>query len=254
MKIIKVDTTSSTNALAASMASEGTPLPFAVMCREQTAGRGQRGNTWEAASGKNITLSIAYQPSYVVPADQFVISQAVAVSIVETLRHYLPAYSKRIAIKWPNDIYVDSLKICGILIENTLTGTNINRTIIGIGLNVNQTEFLSSAPNPISMRQLTGMEYDPDEIASFMCSTIERFLENLTAPSRRPHLRGLYFSMLWNSSGYHPYIDAASSQRFTARISDIAASGHITLTEPDGRQRVYAFKEVQAVIEPTPGQ
>ena len=249
MKIIKVDTTSSTNALAATMVTEGEEMPFAVMCREQTAGRGQRGNTWESEPGQNITLSIAYKPKSVSATDQFVISQAVAVAIVETLRHFLPDYTNRIAIKWPNDIYVDSLKICGILIENSLTGSEINRTIIGIGLNVNQTEFLSPAPNPVSMRMLTGRIFDIDEITQYLCSVLGRFAANLVSPPRRPRLRGRYFSMLWHSTGYHPYIDVASGQRFLGRISNIASSGLITLTEPSGNQHTYAFKEVQAVSE-----
>lgn len=249
MKIFKVSSTPSTNILAATMAADGTPLPFAVLCQSQTAGRGQRGNSWESAPGMNITASIVLSPKEVKPADQFVISQAIAVAIVETLRHYMPEYSQRIAIKWPNDIYVDSNKICGILIENTLTGNHINRTIIGVGINVNQTEFISPAPNPISMRQLTGKSFDIDEIVTRLCAVTEHFTDTLLIPQHYPSLRERYFSMLWRLSGHHPYIDTASGERFNACISDIAPSGHITLTEPSGHQRTYAFKEVQSVIE-----
>ncbi|MDE5927427.1 MAG: biotin--[acetyl-CoA-carboxylase] ligase, partial [Duncaniella sp.] len=149
MFIIK-DTLPSTSSYLAGIAADA-PHGTVVMAREQTAGRGQRGNSWEAEPGCNITLSLLLRPEGLHPARQFVISQAVSLAIADLVSHFVAA---PVSIKWPNDIYVDDRKICGILIENTITGTSIDRTIVGIGLNVNQTEFRSDAPNPVSMRQL----------------------------------------------------------------------------------------------------
>lgn len=247
MEIVKVESTESTNSLAATLAATHA-LPFAVAAHEQTVGRGQRGNSWESEPGQNLTLSIVWKPLHVVASEQFVISQTVAVAIVEMLRHKMPEFSDKIAIKWPNDIYVGNRKICGVLIENSLTGNEINRSIIGIGLNVNQTEFRSDAPNPVSMKQLTGQTYDIDLAVKFLCDNVERFLNALLSPHRRSRLRGRYFSMLWRSTGFWPYRDAQSGECFEARLSNIASTGHITLTDRQGQQRTYAFKEVAAIV------
>ncbi|MCM1348047.1 MAG: biotin--[acetyl-CoA-carboxylase] ligase [Firmicutes bacterium] len=247
MDIIRVDSTESTNALAWELLKERN-APFAVMAHTQTAGRGQRGNHWESEPGRNVTLSIAWCPGQVAASEQFVISQAVAVAIVETLRHFMPELTPEIAIKWPNDIYVGQRKICGVLIENSLSGCRISRTVIGIGLNVNQRTFLSDAPNPVSMFQLTRKTFDVNEVALQLCNTVEHFFNALLLPHRHSRLRGRYFSMLWRSVGYWPYLDVEADELFEARVSNIAPSGHITLTERSGHQRTFAFKEVQSVF------
>ncbi|MDE6431375.1 MAG: biotin--[acetyl-CoA-carboxylase] ligase, partial [Duncaniella sp.] len=120
-----------------------------VSARRQTAGRGQRGNSWESAPGKNITMSILLRPEGLHPSRQFVISRAVSLAITGVLRRYMPASAVR--VKWPNDIYVDDRKICGILIENVISSASIRQSVVGIGINVNQRRFLSDAPNPVSM-------------------------------------------------------------------------------------------------------
>ena len=118
----------------------------------QTNGRGQMGNTWISNSGENALFSILVCPSALKASDGFVLSQAMALSIKEVL----DAYLEGISIKWPNDIYCGDEKICGILIENSLKGSEIDWSIIGIGLNVNQTSFPEHLPNPTSMRLCTG--------------------------------------------------------------------------------------------------
>lgn len=251
MELTIIEEAASTNSLAANMAAERDGA-FALMARRQTAGRGQRGNTWEAAPGQNVTMSVCCRFDNVAAAEQFVILQSVAVALVETLRRNMPEVaSGRIAVKWPNDIYVDDRKLCGVLIENSLSGTAITRSVIGIGLNVNQTEFVSDAPNPVSMRGVTaGRSYEVDDIARQLCDAIERASAEFLADRRYDELRRRYTSMLWRGEGFHPYVDVATGRRFEARITNIAPSGHITLTERDGRHHVYAFKEVQSVLTP----
>ncbi len=246
MQLITIAETESTNKYITEIANSH-EAPFAVMAVSQTAGHGQRGNKWEAFPGMNITLSMLFRPTEVKPSEQFVLSQAVSVAIVETLRHYLISVSRDITIKWPNDIYVGNRKICGILIENALNGNKIVRSVIGVGLNVNQRIFLSDAPNPVSMIHFTGRKLEIEPLARYLCDVIERFVTVFSVAHRYPRLRGRYFSMLRNASGYHPYKDTATEEVFKARISNIAPSGHITLTDTEGRQRVYAFKEVQAL-------
>lgn len=251
MQIVKLQEVDSTNRYL-SQHSDEFPELSAVIAGSQTAGRGQRGNSWESEPGLNATLSIIVHPAqWVKPSEQFVISQVVAVALVETLRMYMPELTPEIAVKWPNDIYVGDRKICGILIENVIQGGSLVRSIIGIGLNVNQQAFLSDAPNPVSMAMLTGKTYDVELVARSVCDSVERFLRGYCNPPRHARLRSRYFSMLWRSSGYHPYMDAATGQRFDGRISNIASDGRITLTDRYGTPRTYAFKEVRAVLSDT---
>ena len=127
----------------------------------QHAGRGQGANHWESECGKNLTFSILIHPDNVLAHEQYIISMAVAA----TMRKYLSqVLSEEVYIKWPNDIYVGDQKVGGILIENRLAGSHIRDCVIGIGLNVNQKEFKSEAPNPVSMLQLEGKEWDREEV------------------------------------------------------------------------------------------
>ncbi|MDE6488883.1 MAG: biotin--[acetyl-CoA-carboxylase] ligase, partial [Paramuribaculum sp.] len=224
MDLIKVEETESTNSLAVRLLSEYS-APFGVMAYRQTAGRGQRGNSWESAPGANVTMSVVCCPDTVRAADQFIISQAISVSIVDVLCHYLPDHVADIAVKWPNDIYVGDNKICGILIENSLNGNSIVRSVVGVGLNVNQTEFVSDAPNPVSMKQLSGCGFNVDDVAGRIGETFLRVFDSARSSDGSAKLRDRYFSMLWRSDGYYPYVETATGHRFEAMISDIGRSG-----------------------------
>ena len=123
-----------------------------IIAERQTAGKGQRGNSWESEDCRNITFSFVLYPTFVEARRQFVLSQIVSLSIKEELDEW----TEGISIKWPNDIYWNEKKICGILIENDLSGHHIGRSISGIGVNINQETFRSNAPNPVSLKQITG--------------------------------------------------------------------------------------------------
>lgn len=218
------------------------PHALAVMALEQTAGRGQRGNHWEAEPGRNVTLSLVLRP-YELPArEQFVISQAVALGVTDVLRRLMPRRAD-ISIKWPNDIYVGHRKIAGILIENVLTGTGITRCVVGLGLNVNQTEFRSDAPNPVSIQALTGSEHDVEQVARQLVEAMLRRYDAAMAdhgPTQQEYFRNLYRA----DGCLHPYRDQRTLQGFQARIESVAPDGHLTLALPTGERRSYAFKEV----------
>src|SRR5680860_150521 len=140
------------NQLILSNAEEGT----VVLAQFQKKGRGQQGNQWESQSGKNLLASIILYPKFLKAGNQFLISKMVSLGLVEYLRHEV----RDVSIKWPNDIYIGNKKIAGILIENAIKGRNLFSTVIGVGLNLNQKNFLSDAPNPVSLYQLTGKEYN----------------------------------------------------------------------------------------------
>lgn len=151
-RIIRLEeTTSTNNYLRGLVGKESLPEGSIVVTEYQTAGRGQVGNTWESEPGKNLMFSIILYPDFLPANRQFLISQIAALSVKETL----DAYVDGITVKWPNDIYWRDKKICGMLIENDLTGHSLYCSVIGIGININQREFLSDALNPVSLVQIT---------------------------------------------------------------------------------------------------
>ena len=214
-----------------------------VAAHTQTAGRGLRGNSWEAAPGKNLTFSFRFRPEGLLPSRQFIISQAVALAMVEGLKQF----GIQASVKWPNDIYVGDMKIAGILIENQIMGSTIQSSLIGIGLNVNQTEFLSDAPNPVSMSQMSEREYNLEELLVVFGRLLETNL--LRIPKETEHIQSEYKTALWRGDGLdYPFRDQASGLTYSAKIQSIEPSGHLILELPDGSLRRYAFKEVEFLI------
>lgn len=244
-EIIWVDEATSTNLLLASRA-DSLGHGSAISARKQTAGRGQRGNSWESEPGKNLTFSLLLKPKALPASRQFEISQIVAIGVASALRDELA--TDRVKIKWPNDIYYDDKKICGILIENSLTGAGIDRSIAGIGINVNQAVFHSDAPNPVSMLAISGRECELEPLLSRIVARIVGDFDRYEAAPNPAALSALYASMLWRADGYWPYHDILADETIQARIVSIAPTGHLTLALPDGTARTYAFKEVSAIL------
>ena len=159
--ILWLDTAASTNSELRERMS-GLENLSVVAARAQTAGRGQGTHTWHASPGQNLTFSILYRfegPYALAAADTLLITQVTTLA----LRDYLLGHGVQARIKWPNDIWVGERKICGILIENMLEGAAVRASIVGIGLNLNETGWPAELPNPVSLRELTGRVYDPGE-------------------------------------------------------------------------------------------
>ncbi len=230
-EIVHIDETDSTNQWMKHHLSD---TDFCVVADYQTAGRGCGSNTWESERGQNLLFSVLLHPLSVPASKQFHISMAVSVAISEALEQYIGDVS----IKWPNDIYWRNGKICGILIEQTLKGTAIRECIVGVGLNVNQRAFHSSAPNPVSLWQISGQPTD----RMLLLNDILQRLQRLMAED----VRQRYLQRLYRRRGFHPYTDARGA--FMAEITGIEDDGHLLLRDDSGHERRYAFKEVQFVI------
>src|SRR5215470_8992785 len=158
MNIIEIKITASTNLFLKELLNKHPLKEWTIIVAEtQTAGRGQMGNYWESEPSKNITCSILIYPHFLSIKQQFLLSEIVAIGLKETLAKYV---KQDITIKWPNDLYFEKRKLAGILIENELINQKFSCSIVGIGLNVNQQIFKSDAPNPVSLKQITGMETD----------------------------------------------------------------------------------------------
>ena len=199
----------------------------------QTAGRGCGTNKWESERGKNLTFSMLIHPKNMPVMQQFDISIAVSLAICEALSRHIDDLS----IKWPNDIYWRNSKIAGILIEHTLQGCVIKNSIIGVGVNVNQRVFHSDAPNPVSLWQICKHETDCKQLLNDILHAFEKYLAKDN--------RELYLSMLYRRHGFYPYCDLNGT--FMAEFVTVEPDGHLLLRDDIGRERRYAFKEVNYV-------
>ena len=150
----------STNHYALALLRERRPQEGTVIvAEEQTAGKGLDTNTWESEPGKNLTFSMIIYPDFLDPTRQFYLNVVTSLAVRDAICDRLPECDIR--IKWPNDIYYKNKKISGILINNQVSGNQLQSSIVGIGININQEKFLSDAPNPVSVKMITGDDHDP---------------------------------------------------------------------------------------------
>ena len=215
---------------------------------EQTAGRGQRGNTWTSTPGENLMFSIVLKDPKISARDQFVLNEIASLSVVD----FLSMHGISARIKWPNDIYVGLKKICGILIENSLQGSAISSSIIGIGLNINQRNFNVNLPNPTSMILAREENTDMDSEAFDLNELLEEFMDIFTEYlDRFCHITGgynrlskLYHAQLWRLNEPAEFVDTARNVRFHGIIRGTSPIGHLLVELPDGTTREFAFKEI----------
>lgn len=240
---MRVETTDSTNTLLKELIANGQQPKF-LYAGYQTAGRGQTGNGWESEANKNLLCSI------LLPAREnlFELNVVTAVAVQRLL-------GEDFTIKWPNDIYWQDKKVAGILIENAIIGNELKYSIAGIGLNVNQTEWHSDAPNPVSLKQITGKDYDIDELMEQLYAEVQKVLNE--------DVWSYYKAHLYRREGFWPFVERevstaptmnANSQepiadsQFMACIKDILPTGEIVLLDQQGKERIYHFKQIRYVL------
>lgn len=241
--IIRVPETGSTNSYAIDMLSKARPPEGCVIITgHQTRGKGTETNTWESEKGKNLTFSLILYPK--LAADQqFKINKAISLGIYDFLAATLPGY--KVSIKWPNDLYIEDKKVCGILIQNSVMGNNLEYMVVGIGLNVNQTQFTSSAPNPVSLKMTTGVEYNLDEILQqLLNSVLGRY--NRIKPETTSKFENDYQRALYRLEEWHEYIVNGSS--VYSKITGTTAYGQLILENENGKSVICDLKEVKFII------
>ena len=231
MEIIKLSDTASTNDYLLGL---NTDQDLCVVTDYQSAGKGMGTNTWESEPGKNLLFSILLHPTWLPINRQYLLSMAEAIAIVEVL-------GDGFEIKWPNDIYYGDKKLSGTRIDINLQGSTLKDVIIGTGINVNQEVFLSDAPNPISLKNITGQEHDRDIL---LRDILERFYiyYNKVQDSPQEVVRR-YHEKLYRKVGFHTYADKDGT--FQAEIVRVAENGIITLRRQDGTLSHYEFKELR---------
>ena len=229
-----------------------------LSARQQTAGRGQRGNTWTSEPGDNLTFSIVLKyGSGALPqiraVDQSAISEITALSVVDLLS----SHGIGSEIKWPNDIYVGDRKICGILIEHSVRDSSLSSSIVGIGLNVNQTEFDPTLPNPTSMLLSSSCHPERSEGPIPLHPLLEEYMDifkgycsrylNITGGLSR--LRKLYLSQMWRKDVPARYIDCSDGREFEGIIRGLSDIGHLLVEDTEkGELKEFAFKEISYII------
>jgi BirA family transcriptional regulator, biotin operon repressor / biotin---[acetyl-CoA-carboxylase] ligase len=240
-KIIFINNLTSTNTHAIRMASDERPPEGTIIRTDfQSAGRGQPGNKWESEDGKNLLFSIILYPTGINPADQFLVSMSLSLGMYD----YLDSLTPGCSIKWPNDIYINDDKIAGILIESSVTGSKIDYMVAGIGLNINQEKFTGDAPNPVSLKNLTGKEYDIASCLIDLSAFLDRRYHHIKKENYRPVIDE-YLSKLYRFNVPAEYRD--SEGIFTGIISDVDFTGRMTVKDTRGKKRFYYFKEVDFI-------
>ena len=245
--------THSTSSLLREQYSDALPHLYTIRTDFQTAGRGQAGNSWESEEGKNLLFSTLLRYEGILAAEQWRLSMLVAVALWDTLAKYLP--QEQLTIKWPNDIYFGDKKLVGILIENSLSGQYVGYSIVGIGVNVNQTAWISNAPNPISMKEITGKDYD---VESLMNEWILSLKSWEIAPVE--DIRAAYLAHLYRREGWYSYVEREVNltptaiaregieNAFLAEIVNVTEQGELLLRLQNKEEKKYHFKQIRFVL------
>lgn len=258
-----IDRTNSTNTLMKELLVRGEWPEGERWLRTdfQSAGRGQAGNSWESAPGKNLLCSILLDHHRVKDKNPFYLNVLISVAVHKVIRSVLcqqsglSSVSEAVSIKWPNDIYWHDKKVAGLLVETALQGGEIKYAIAGIGLNVNQTEWFSDAPNPISLQQITGKKYDLDTLMQQLLEQVDEVLYE--------DVWHYYKSHLYRREGFWPFVErevnteptmnaqkdeVQCTKAFMARIEDILPTGEIVLRDQQNQERIYHFKQIRYVV------
>lgn len=258
MEIITLPSTISTNEyLQQKLETDPSMMEWegVVVTDYQVRGKGMDTNRWESEERKNLLFSILVHPTWLPASMQYLLSMAEALA----LRDVLSEYTDGITIKWPNDIYWNDRKISGTRIDGAIKGRNMSSMIIGTGININQQQFHSDAPNPVSLRQITGKEHDREEILRKIIAQFEHYLSMakafiLNAPNASyselcnlpSPISSIYHQHLYRRNGYHRYSDSAGE--FSAEIVNVQPNGMLLLRRTDGTISRYEFKEVKFLL------
>lgn len=211
------------------------------LAHSQSGGRGQMNNSWESAPGQNLIFSLVLKPLFLDIPDQFMLSKVVCLGIWSALQAEVP----EIRIKWPNDIYAGNKKLGGILIENSIMSGRITSSVVGIGLNVNQTVFVSNAPNPVSLALLTDKKYDLDILLNQIIDEIFSYYEQL-ADGQYETIDRLFREKMFRLDEWHNY--RCGEEIFRAKNIGVNEIGQLMLADEQGNLRMFHFKEVEFIF------
>ena len=242
LKYIYLEQIDSTNAYLQRQQSGHDIRNWVVSTDEQTAGKGMGSNGWESEVGKNLTFSLALDMGFLPAERQFLLSEAVPLGIIEVLDTLLP--SEKLSIKWPNDIYFENRKLAGILINSTIKANMMDVSIIGIGLNVNQMEFQDWPTHPISLKMVTGKEYDLkpllEQIAERILIKVQQLKSSPTS-IEKDYLKRLFRYRTW--ADYE--VEGKVLRLF---MTGIDSFGRLQLLDTENKPYCFDIKEIRFII------
>lgn len=242
--LVKLHEIDSTNSYLKNILSNSTPLldGTVIMAERQFAGRGQNDNVWESEAGKNLTFSVYLKTSFLAVNHQFKLNKAISLGIIDTLK---PIIGDACKIKWPNDIYYHDKKIGGILIENVTKGYQLKESIIGIGLNVNQSNFIATLNKASSISKILQQDYDLNKLLAQICQNIEsRYLQlkaDKTAILDQDYLKNMF--RLEESHFFE-----INHQKIKGTIKGVNNNGKLIL-QTDKDLKELDLKEVKFIID-----
>ncbi|WP_411032271.1 biotin--[acetyl-CoA-carboxylase] ligase [Spongiimicrobium sp. 3-5] len=240
MKLVKLDATDSTNLyLKNSMLSNTLDDYTVVMTKKQLKGRGQMGTTWLSEAGKNLTFSVLKNNLAMPASKQFLLNKCVSLAVSDALKEFgIP----NITIKWPNDILSGHYKICGILIENVLSGNKIQASIIGVGLNVNQTKF-NDLPHVSSLKLILGRKLELEELLMGIVKALKKYL-NLLPDTFDDNLHMLYEDRLFRKDKPSTFKNV-DGDLFMGFIRGVSDQGKLIVGLEDDVLKEYDLKEIK---------
>ena len=243
IQLNEVDSTNNYLRRMIEQSKDALPQGFSVYSKYQTAGRGQIGNAWISERGKNLLASILIYPKHIAIHDQFYISKAVSVAVIDALKSLFIEHSSSFYIKWPNDIYINDKKIAGILIEHTLSVHQIKYSIIGIGLNVNQKNFSKKIPNPTSVFLETAQQFDVEQLCNAIINQLKKWKN-----TDRETLLGQYNQLLYRKEKFCQYVDKRGDKTIFAKIIGIDKFGRLLLMDTDNNTTTFELNEISYII------
>jgi BirA family biotin operon repressor/biotin-[acetyl-CoA-carboxylase] ligase len=237
--VLELDSVDSTNRyaeriLASGPVEEGT----VIWAQEQTAGMGQGENAWNSEPGKNLTFTIILTPGFLPAGKQFLLNKAITLGITDFLKKYI----KDVLVKWPNDIYVGKKKLGGILITHRIAGSHLDTTIVGIGLNVNQTKFSKDIPNPASMSGILHKKFRLRiALIRLLAAIDKRYLQLRNQEFKK--LDEKYQNVLMGAGKWRTYCKGEES--FEGRIIGVDEFGKLQLETRSGNIELFSHREVE---------
>ncbi len=225
--------------LMESLVAHKLPEGTLVLADHQTEGKGQFGAIWSSEPSSSLTFSILLKPIFLPISNTYDISICIALAIHDCLNELRPGFK----IKWPNDIYFENKKVAGILIENQIHKSSCEHSVVGIGLNVNQTEFFK-LPKATSLKQIIGVNFPVQNLLDRLCETIEARYLQLRANMYPSLLKSYLEHMYWFNEIHTFQTDAL---QFNASIIGVLRNGRLLLKFSDGSKRDFEIKELQFI-------
>jgi BirA family biotin operon repressor/biotin-[acetyl-CoA-carboxylase] ligase len=242
---IRLNRVNSTNKYAVEMIAKSKPIEGTVISASfQYEGRGQIGRFWESEAEKNITCSTILRPDFLEASDQFQLNIAISLALHDFISHFLD--NKDVKIKWPNDIYVGDKKIAGILLQNSLIGKKVNSTIVGTGININQTEFSGDVPNPTSF----ALELETEQDLEVMFAWLFRFLTKRYLQLKNGQIDDLkteYLDSLYRKGIWSKFKNQ-SEEIWEGKILGVDESGRLLIEDKKENLKAFNFREIKHMV------